>query len=100
LAIMEISVVPIGTEGTSLSNYVAGCIKELENFQDDIQYELTGMGTIVEGELENLLALARRMHEIPFDNGAKRVLTTIKIDDRRDTKASIEQKVQSVREKL
>jgi uncharacterized protein YqgV (UPF0045/DUF77 family) len=40
------------------------------------------------------------MHEVPFTEGALRVSTLIKIDDRRDKDHSIEGKVRSVREKL
>lgn len=100
MAIMEISILPLGTASTSISSYVADCIKEVETSSGDLRVELTGMGTIVEGDLEELLALARRMHEVPFKNGAKRVVTTIKIDDRRDKEASSDQKVHSVKEHL
>lgn len=39
------------------------------------------------------------MHEVLFDNGAMRVSTSITIDDRRDKKGTMEQKLQSVDEK-
>lgn len=99
MAILQISVVPLGTASTSISRFVADCVKELEKCQGDIRYELTAMGTLIEGDLEEILVLARRMHEVPFLNGAQRVLTTIKIDDRRDISASIEQKIRSVQDK-
>ena len=56
------------------------------------------MGTIIEGPLEQVLELAQRMHEVPFALGSKRVLTTIKIDDRRDKLATIESKVTAVQQ--
>jgi len=40
------------------------------------------------------------MHEAPFAQGAKRVLTTIKIDDRRDKPITIESKVEAVIEQI
>jgi uncharacterized protein YqgV (UPF0045/DUF77 family) len=40
------------------------------------------------------------MHEVPFVNGAMRVSTTIRIDDRRDKDASMEQKLSSVKGKM
>ncbi len=46
------------------------------------------------------LPVGRRMHEQPFAEGAVRVSTSIKIDDRRDKASSIEGKVRSVKEKL
>jgi uncharacterized protein YqgV (UPF0045/DUF77 family) len=36
------------------------------------------------------------MHEVPFTMGAKRVSTTINIDDRRDKPQTIEGKVKAV----
>ncbi len=100
MALMEISIVPLGFSTTGISEYVAGCLQELEKYGEDVRYELTAMGTIIEGELDVVLAVARKMHEAPFNKGAQRVLTTLRIDDRRDRTASIEQKKRSVREKL
>ena len=61
---------------------------------------LHDMGAIGEGRAGDLLALARKLHEIPFKKGAKRVYTTIQMDDRRDKKVSLGDKVKSVRKKL
>ncbi|NMC75779.1 MAG: MTH1187 family thiamine-binding protein, partial [Candidatus Methanofastidiosa archaeon] len=57
--IVEISFVPIGT-GTSLSRYVAKVIKNLE--KSGIKYQLTPMGTIVEGEWEEISDLIDHSH--------------------------------------
>lgn len=99
MAIAQATIVPLGTASTSVSKYVAGCHKILKD-EKRIKYELTPMATIFEGELDVILEVIRKMHEIPFENGAKRVLTTINIDDRRDKEASMDQKLNSVREKL
>jgi uncharacterized protein (TIGR00106 family) len=93
--IAEISVIPIGTGKTSLSQYVAGCAGLLEGCEG-IEYRLTSMGTIIEGPIDRVLDLARKMHEAPFAAGVGRVVTTIKIDDRRDKEASMKKKVESV----
>jgi uncharacterized protein (TIGR00106 family) len=58
------------------------------------------MGTIIEGDLDAILPVVRRMHEAPFAEGALRVSTLIKVDDRRDKDHTIEGKIRSVREKL
>jgi len=99
MAIVEVSVVPIGTSSPGLSNYVAGCLRVLEKAQD-IKYQLTPMGTILEGDLDRLLEVVRSMHEQPFGEGIGRVLTTIRIDDRRDKKISMDSKVSAVKDKL
>jgi uncharacterized protein (TIGR00106 family) len=58
------------------------------------------MGTILSGDLDEVLAVVRKMHESLFEEGAPRVLTQIKIDDRRDRAGTPRQKVRSVLDKL
>ncbi len=98
MAILEISVVPIGTKDTSLSPYVADCIRILE--KENISYELTAMGTNIEGDLKDLVQVALKLHEAPFKKGSHRVVTTIKIDDRRDKVSTLSGKKKAVRKKL
>ena len=93
--VAEISVVPLGTGSTSLSQYVAACMKILDG-RKDVSYQLTPMGTVIEGSLDKVLEVARQLHEVPFTQGALRVLTTLKIDDRRDKIVTMAGKVGSV----
>jgi len=93
--IAEIHIVPLGTATTSLSRYIAACINTVKQAQD-ISYQLTAMGTIIQGPLERVLELAQKMHEVPFAMGVKRVVTTINIDDRRDKSITIDSKVKAV----
>ncbi len=98
MAILEISVVPIGTGSTSLSAYVADCLRLLK--KEKVRYELSSMGTNIEGDLKDLFKIAHRMHQVPFKKGAQRVVTTMKIDDRRDKKGTLEGKKKAVESKL
>ena len=98
MAILEISVVPIGTRDPSLSSYVADCVRVLK--EEKIPFELTAMGTNLEGDLRKLIRVALKMHHVPFKEGARRVVTTIKIDDRRDKKGTLSGKKRAVRNKL
>ena len=93
--IAELKIIPIGTATASLSRYVAACISVLKQAQD-INYQVTAMGTIIQGSLERVLELAQQMHEVPFTMGADRVVTTLSIDDRRDKVITIESKVKAV----
>src|SRR4030042_1565980 len=93
--VAEISVVPLGTGNTSLSHYVAGCMEVLEG-RKDISYQLTPMCTVVEGPLDKVLEVVRLLHEVPFSKGASRVLTVLKIDDRRDKTSTMAGKIGSV----
>ena len=98
-SIAEIHVVPLGTKTTSLSHYVAGVINTLKQTQD-IKFQLTSMGTIIQGPLDRIFEVAQKMHEVPFTMGAQRVATTLYIDDRRDKLGSMEGKIKAVESKL
>jgi len=95
MAIMAISVTPIGTGSPSVGAYVAEAVRVLDD--SGLRYNLGAMHTEVEGDLASLLALVPRIHQACFGLGAQRVSTVIKIDDRRDAPSSIAGKVQSVR---
>lgn len=99
MAVVEVSITPLGTAGAGVSAFVAGCLKVLE--KTGLRHQLTPMGTIIEGEIDEVLEVVRQMHEEPFLAGAVRVSTLIKIDDRRDKEQhTMEGKVRSVQEKL
>jgi len=99
MAIAEISVVPLGTKTPSVSQYVARAVKVLER-EKDMKYEITPMGTIIEGDLDKILTVVRKMHEAVFGEGVARVLTTVRIDDRRDKAQDMKGKVDSLKKKL
>ena len=98
MAILEISIVPIGIQGSSLSPYVADCLLVLK--EEKVRYELSAMGTNLEGNLRDLMRIAMKMHEVPFKKGAPQVATTIRIDDRRDKKGTLSAKKKAVQSKL
>ncbi len=99
MAFMEISVVPIGTSTTSLSEYVAAIVKVID--ESGLSYELHDMGTTVEGSSDELFGLAARVHQAAFEHeDVKRVYTVIKVDDRRDKITKMGDKTKSVRKKI
>ena len=63
--IASATIVPIGTVNPSLSHYVAVCCSTLKKDQG-ISYQLTAMGTTIQGPLEKVLELVQKMHEAPF----------------------------------
>jgi len=106
MAMAEVSVVPLGTKTPSVSQYVARAIKVLEQ-EKGIKYETTPMGTVIEGDLtviegdlDRILAVVKKMHEGIFGEGVARVITTVKIDDRRDKAQSMKAKLDSLKKKL
>jgi len=98
MALMQINVLPLGSGSASVGEFVAAMITSLE--REAVEYKLTDMGTVVEGEVGALLNLAARIHETPFQRGEKRVVTHIVIDDRRDRRVAIGDKVSSVKRRL
>ena len=98
MAHLEITILTLGRSGTSASKYVAEAVKVAR--ASGLKYELTAMGTILEGDAETLFRVAREMHETPFAMGIERVYSVIKLDDRRDKESTLEGKVRSVEEKL
>ena len=99
MPIMEISMVPLGTETASVSKYVAEAVKVLK--KKGIKYQLSSMGTIIEANsVGQLLDIAGKMHKAVLSNKIKRVVTTIKIDDRKDKQLTSREKIKSVEKKL
>ncbi|MFX1486591.1 MAG: MTH1187 family thiamine-binding protein [Promethearchaeota archaeon] len=99
LVVASFDIVPIGTEETSVSDFVTEAIKVIKKFQD-LRYTLTPMCTILEGSLDRVIEAIMKAHDAVFKVGAKRVITNIKIDDRRDVKRKMEDKVKAVEDKL
>lgn len=98
MAVVEVCLIPIGIKETSVSKYVAEAEKIL--MAEGVKYKLNPMGTVIEADADKALEVIRKMQESVFDKGADRVYSVIKMDDRRDKKASMEQKIKSVEDKL
>ena len=102
MAIVDVTVIPVGTGTASVSAYVADIQRVLKKYENDgkIRFQLTPMNTIIEGELPVLFEVILAMHEVPFEKGLARVCTSIRIDDRRDVKRKMEDKVDRVNKLL
>lgn len=92
----EFSVVPIG-KGTSISDQIADVLKIVDN--SGLPYKINPMGTVVEGEINQVLDLIKECHQTVMQN-TDRAMTTITIDDRKDRENRIEGKVASVEKKV
>jgi len=95
MAMVAVSIAPLGTGDTSVGRYVAVAEKVLRD-NPKIRYQLGPMFTTIEGDLRDILECIARMHDAVAATGAARISTVIKIDDRRDKSVSMEAKVQSV----
>lgn len=94
MALMQITIIPVGTASPSVGSYIA----EIETLlrSKKVKHALEDMGTVIHGTTETLLKLALEIHNLPFQSGAKRVVTHITIDDRRDMERGMGDKKKSV----
>ncbi len=96
MVLLELSLVPMGV-GESVSTQVAECVNLID--QSGLAYELHSMGTIVEGELPDVLALMQRCIE-QMATHSDRVTCAAKLDYRRGQSGRLKSKVASVEQKL
>lgn len=95
MVVAELSVIPLGKE-VSISKYVKAALEALKSA--DVKYELGAMSTTIEAKnLVELFDAVERAHEAVFRMGATRVITTLKIDDRRDKVMSITSKLGAIK---
>ena len=96
MVLLEMSIVPLGV-GASVSQYVAECVDLVD--QSGLDYELHSMGTIVEGELQDVLELMQQCIEKLAEH-SDRVSCSAKLDYRRGQSGRLKSKVASVEQKL
>ena len=95
----ELEIIPLGRPGASVSSLLAKVARLID--ESGLDYRVGPMGTTVEGTWDQVLALAKRCHEAMLQE-SDRVMTTIKIDDRKDQPGlgRITQKVASLEAKV
>ena len=98
MAIMQITVIPLGTGSSSVGNYIADIERFLQ--KKGVEHSLHDMGTIIAGSTRELLLLAENIHHLPFKTGAKRVVTNITLDERIDIERALGDKQKSVHNRL
>ncbi|RLB58725.1 MAG: thiamine-binding protein [Deltaproteobacteria bacterium] len=95
--VAEVSLVPLGA-GTSLSRYVARSVEIIRS--SGLRHQFHAMGTNLEGEWDEIMAVVKRCREALLEMGAERVLVRLTIDDRRDKPGRLADKERAVREKM
>ncbi|MBO8140899.1 MAG: MTH1187 family thiamine-binding protein [Firmicutes bacterium] len=99
MAIVAVSITPIGTGETSVSRYVAAAEKVLRA-EPRIKYRMDPMFTTIQGDLKDIFDVILKMHEAVAELGAVRISSVIKVDDRRDKPSDMDAKLASVAKKL
>jgi len=97
MILAEVTFIPMGA-GASLSPYIAEAWRLIR--ESGLKHEFHSMGSNLEGEWDDVMALVRRCHERFFEMGAPRVSTSLKIGERRDKASTLRSKVEHVRQIL
>ena len=100
MATADLTVLALGREGASASEYIAEIQRRLAR-QERVRYRMHAMGTSLEGATEDILAIVGELHAVPFEQGVPRVYTVLKLDERSDRPGqTLADKVKSVEDRL
>ena len=95
MLIAPLSIAPLG-KGTSVSTYVKIVIEILK--KEHVTFQTNPMATVIETkDLTTLFKIIQKAHQAVVDEGAERIITELKIDDRRDKQATMNSKLQSLK---
>jgi uncharacterized protein (TIGR00106 family) len=96
MVLLDFSMTPLG-KGESVSPYVARCLEVVA--ASGLDYRLHAMGTTLEGELDQVLAVLRRCFTA-LEPDCDRISCSIKIDYRKGPGGRLDTKVQKVQDLL
>lgn len=93
----DLCIIPFN-EKVSVANEIAYCHKVLKTFP--IELHLHGYGTNIYGEWDEVFAAIKACHEALHERGVVRISSTIKVGTRTDKDQRIQDKINSVNDKL
>ncbi len=94
---IDICIVPLGV-GVSVSEYITACQKVLQ--KSGLKHQMHAYGTNVEGDWDEVMAAVKQCHEVVHEMGAPRITTSMRLGTRTDREQTMDDKIQSVQEKL
>jgi uncharacterized protein (TIGR00106 family) len=94
--LIEFSVIPIGV-GESMGDQIAKVLKVVD--ESGLPYKANPMGTVIEGNWDEVLAIVKKCHQEVIKN-SPRIVTSISIDDRHGKPNRITEKLKSVENRL
>ena len=95
MTLMEFSIIPLD-KGASMGTYVARVLSVVD--ESGLDYRLNPMGTVVEGEWEDLLELLTRCFRV-LEKESDRISVQVKLDYRKGVSGALESKIRSVEAK-
>lgn len=95
MLLADIHVSPIGTCSTSVSQYIKIAINVLK--KRHVKFIIGPFSTSFEiNDFTELASIISEIHEELYKSGIKRIVTEIRIDDRRDKNITLESKIKAV----
>jgi uncharacterized protein (TIGR00106 family) len=98
MPLLEISIVPVGTDSPSFSTQVTDEVRVIK--EKDLKYEVTPTSTVLEGDIDDLWEAAKEMHQKALEVGSERIVTNINIDHRTDKQMDMDQQIEKVEKHL
>lgn len=96
MVLLEFSMSPLG-QGESVSSYVARVVDIID--KSGLDYQLHAMGTVIEGEIDEVLSVLKSCFE-ELSSDCDRISCTAKLDYREGASGRLQSKITSVEEKL
>ncbi|MDH5741829.1 MAG: MTH1187 family thiamine-binding protein [Nitrospira sp.] len=96
MVLLEFSMSPLG-KGESVGKYVARSLDIID--KSGVSYRLNPMGTVLEGEWEQVFAVVQKCYE-RMKKDCNRISCTIKVDYRKGHSGRLRSKVASIEKTL
>ncbi len=96
MVLLEFSMSPLG-KGGSVGKYVARSLDLID--KSGVSYRLNPMGTVLEGEWEEVFAVVQKCYE-RMKKDCNRISCAIKVDYRKGHSGRLQSKVASIEKKL
>jgi uncharacterized protein (TIGR00106 family) len=85
-ATADLQVIPLGS-GVSARKEVLRAVELLKEY--DFIIHTHGAGTNIEGEMEEILAAVKRIHQVLHDEGSVRLISYLKLETRTDKETTL-----------
>ncbi|MCH7614195.1 MAG: MTH1187 family thiamine-binding protein [Nitrospirales bacterium] len=96
MVLLEFSMSPLG-KGESVGKYVSRSLEIVD--QSGVEYRLNPMGTVLEGEWDDVMDVVRQCYE-RMRKDCNRISCTMKVDFRKGKNGRLSGKVASVEKRL
>jgi uncharacterized protein (TIGR00106 family) len=93
--LIELSIIPLNHD-SHISKEIAEALKIID--ESGLPYQLTPLGTCIEGEWDEVMPLVRKCHD-RVRKTCSHIFTTIRIEDEKGAKGKLSQNIKSVEEK-